>query len=50
MTAEILHKGFYDIDVELTDIQNGVPIARRVIDVVAGLIPEEVNGGSSNQS
>ncbi len=50
MTAEILHKGFYDIDVELTDIQNAVPIARRVIDVVAGLIPEEVNGGSSNQS
>ena len=50
MTAEILHKGFYDIDVELTDIQNAAPIARRVIDVVAGLIPEEVNGGSSNQS
>ena len=43
-TAEILHKGFYDVDVELADLEAAIPIARRTIEAVRGLIPQESNG------
>jgi hypothetical protein len=42
-TAEILHKGFYDVDVELADLEAAVPIARRTIEAVARLIPQDSN-------
>ena len=39
MAAEILHKGFYDVDVELTDLEAGIPLFRHTIAAVSGLIP-----------
>ena len=41
LAVEILHKGFYDINVELTDIQQSVPIARQAIESVSSLLPPE---------
>ncbi len=43
-TAEILHKGFYDVDVELADLEAAVPIAKRTVEAVRGLIPSELGG------
>ena len=39
LSAEILHKGFYDVDVERTDLEAGIPLARYTIDAVCNLIP-----------
>ena len=39
MTAEILHKGFYDVDVESADLEAGLPLFRHTIAAVSGLIP-----------
>ena len=46
LAAEILHKGFYDIDVEFEDIQGSVPLVRRTIDLVTSLIPPDLKNGS----
>ena len=39
MAAEILYKGFYDGEVELGDIEAGIPLFRYTIDAVRGMIP-----------
>ena len=41
LAVEVLHRGFYDIDVELSDVQDAVPIARQAIESVSYLIPSE---------
>ena len=41
LSAEILHKGFYDVDVERIDLEAGIPIVRYTMDTVSNLIPEE---------
>ena len=46
LAAEILHKGFYDINVELDDIEGAVPLVRRTIDLVTSLIPSDLKDGS----
>ena len=38
MTAEILHKGFYDVDVERSDLEAGIPLFRYTIDAARGMI------------
>ena len=42
LSAEILHKGFYDVDVERTDLEAGIPIVRYTIDTVSDLIPDDL--------
>ena len=42
LSAEILHKGFYDVDVERTDPEVGIPIVRYTIDTVGNLIPGDL--------
>ena len=42
LSAEILHKGFYDVDVEHTDLEAGIPIVRYTIETVSNLIPSEL--------
>ena len=39
LSAEILHKGFYDVDVERTDLEAAIPLARYTIDTVSNMIP-----------
>ena len=46
-SAEILHKGYYDIDVELEDLEAAVPIAKRTIETVRSLIPAELYTSSN---
>ena len=41
-SAEILHKGFYDVDVERVDLEAGIPIVRYTMDTVSNLIPEDL--------
>ena len=41
-SAEILHKGFYDVDVERADLEAGIPIVRYTIDTVSSLIPSDL--------
>ncbi len=42
LAAEILHKGFYDVDVERNDLEAGLPLARYTIDAVSNLIPSNL--------
>ena len=42
LSAEILHKGFYDVDVERVDLEAGIPIVRYTMDTVSKLIPNDV--------
>ena len=42
LSAEILHKGFYDVDVERVDLEAGIPIVRYTMDTVSRLIPNDV--------
>ncbi len=42
LSAEILHKGFYDVDVERIDLEAGIPIVRYTMDAVSKLIPNDV--------
>ena len=42
LSAEILHKGFYDVDVEHADLEAGIPIVRYTIDTVSDLIPGDL--------
>ena len=42
LSAEILHKGFYDVDVERTDLEAGIPVVRYTIDTVSSLIPKDL--------
>ena len=37
--AEILHKGFYDMDVDLYDLESNLPNVEHAIEVVLDLIP-----------
>ena len=41
-SAEILHKGFYDVDVERADLEAGIPIVRYTMETVSQLIPDDV--------
>ena len=41
LSAEILQKGFYDVDVEKTDLEAGIPVVRYTMDTVSSLIPNE---------
>ena len=41
LSAELLHNGFYDVDVERTDLEAGIPVVRYTIDTVSDLIPED---------
>ena len=41
LSAELLHNGFYDVDVERTDLEAGIPVVRYTIDKVSNLIPAE---------
>ena len=41
LSAEILHKGFYDVDVERIDLEAGIPLVGYTIDTVSNLIPED---------
>ena len=50
LAVEILHKGFYDIDVELPELERGVHFSRNAIDLVSGLIPAKLNGQPNNES
>lgn len=42
LAAEILHKGFYDVDVEPGDVEAGLPLIRYTIAAVRGLIPGDL--------
>ena len=42
LSAEILHKGFYDADVERIDLEAGIPVVRYTIDTVSSLIPNDL--------
>ena len=42
LSAEILHKGFYDVDVDRTDLEAGIPVVRYTIDTVSSLIPSDL--------
>ena len=42
LSAEILHKGFYDVDVERVDLEAGIPIVRYTMETVSQLIPNDV--------
>ena len=42
LSAEILYKGFYDVDVERVDLEAGIPIVRYTMDTVSELIPNDV--------
>ena len=42
LSAEILHKGFYDVDVERVDLEAGIPIVRYTIGSASKLIPDDV--------
>ena len=42
LSAEILHKGFYDVDVEQTDLEAGIPLVRYTIDAVSNMIPGDL--------
>ena len=42
LAAEILHKGFYDVDVERVDLEAGIPIVSFTMATVSDLIPSEV--------
>ena len=42
MSAEILRKGFYDVDVERVDLEAGIPIVRYTMETVSQLIPNDV--------
>lgn len=42
LAAEILHKGFYDVDVEVTDLEVGIPLFRLTIAAVRDLIPGDI--------
>ena len=42
LAAEILHKGFHDVDVERTDLEAGIPLARYTIEAVSNLIPGDL--------
>ena len=44
MTAEILHKGFYDVDVERSDLVAGIPLFQYTIAAVSDLIPGNLKG------
>ena len=44
MTAEILHKGFYDVDVERSDLEAGIPLFQYTIAAVSDLIPGNFKG------
>ena len=41
LSAQILHKGFYDVDVERIDLEAGIPLVGYTIDTVSNLIPED---------
>lgn len=42
LAAEILHTGFYDIDVERADLEAAIPLFRYTIDTVSSLIPSDL--------
>ena len=42
LSAEILHKGFYDVDVERVDLESGIPIVSYTMETVSRLIPSDV--------
>ena len=42
LSAEILHKGFYDVDVERVDLEVGIPIVRYTMETVSQLIPNDI--------
>ena len=42
LSAEILHRGFYDVDVERTDLEAGIPLVRYTMDTVSNLIPDSL--------
>ncbi len=41
-SVEILHKGFYDVDVEQADLEAAIPLFRYTMDKVSDLIPDDV--------
>ena len=41
LSAEILHKGFYDVDVERTDLEAGIPLVTYTMDTINNLIPDD---------
>lgn len=41
LAAEILHTGFYDVDVERADLEAAIPLFRYTIDTVTDLIPDD---------
>ena len=49
LAAEILHTGFYDIDVERADLEAAIPLFRYTMDRVSGLIPGDLNGAHIDQ-
>lgn len=42
LAAEILHTGFYDVDVERADLEAAIPLFRYTIDTVSSLIPSDL--------
>ena len=42
LAAEILHNGFYDVDVERADIESAIPLFRYTMDTVSDLIPSDL--------
>ena len=42
LSAEILHKGFYDVDVERIDLEAGIPLIKYTMDTIINLIPAEL--------
>ena len=41
LSAEVLHNGFYDVDVERTDLEAGIPVVRYTMEAIGNLIPHE---------
>ena len=42
LSAEILHKGFYDVDVERIDLEAGIPLIKYTMDTIINLIPADL--------